>query len=136
MDNSYRIVPAKGSQTASVHDTANSLGLHDTLQYGPRSLAAEVNTQSDLKGRLESWDETQDNLKLNMLRNTQGLHAPMRLLMERKINAHMTALPQSNLQLDILMGRDETIEPVDVFDTIDTRQSLSIHTDMEKKLRM
>ena len=47
----YVIVPhliCKDSETASasksalIKDTANSLGLHNTLQYGPRSLAAEV----------------------------------------------------------------------------------------------
>jgi hypothetical protein len=27
----------------------------------------------------------------------------------------MPALPQSNVHLDILMGRDETIEPADIF---------------------
>ena len=27
----------------------------------------------------------------------------------------MSALPRSNLHLDVLMGRDEAIEPVDVF---------------------
>src|ERR1700722_14900921 len=80
------------------------------------------------------WAETQDNLKLTVYRNIYGIHAPVRLLMERKAvafvrslpsfqsllitvekNPHMPALPQSNLHLDILMGRDETIEPVDVF---------------------
>lgn len=73
-----------------------------------------------------------------MQRNIYGMHAPVRLLMERKIvssvscfslscssqpklkrqffqNPHMPAFPQSNLQLDILMGRDETIEPADIF---------------------
>ena len=60
----------------------------------------------------------------------------MRLLMERKIvasvsiyvlhalmladafppkNPHISGVPQSNIHLDILMGRDETIEPVDIF---------------------
>lgn len=85
--------------------------------------------------RLIQWEETQDNLKLTMQRNIYGMHAPMRLMMERKIvsavsifmrsktaifkhlsqNPHMPALPQSNLHLDILMGRDESIGPADVF---------------------
>ena len=83
------------------------------------------------------WEETQDNLKLTMMRNLHGLHAPMRTLMERKMvtmvsglsfalgvlwcsfkpwkNPHMPAFPQSNIHLDILMGRDEVVEPGDVF---------------------
>ncbi|KAF8891556.1 proteasome maturation factor UMP1 [Mucidula mucida] len=136
MDPSYRIVPSGAAKTASVQETAGSLGLHDTLQYGPRTIATEVKTESGLKERLESWDETQDNLKLTMQRNVYGMHAPMRLLMERKIvsaNPHMPALPQSNLHLDILMGRDETIEPGDIFGGLENGGSLNIHRDMEKK---
>ncbi|SJL05303.1 uncharacterized protein ARMOST_08669 [Armillaria ostoyae] len=127
------------NKSASVQATAGTLGLHDTLQYGPRTIAAEVKTEGGLKGRLESWEETQDNLKLTMQRNVYGLHAPMRLLMERRIVAdspHMPALPQSNLHLDILMGRDETIAPADVFGGMETGSSLDIHRDMEKKRQM
>ena len=76
-------------------------------------------------------------MKLQMQRQLFGLHMPMRILMERKIvshvrphlpplvlslrrlhsrapqNPHMPILPQSNLHLDILMGRDETLECAD-----------------------
>ncbi|KAF8167857.1 proteasome maturation factor UMP1-domain-containing protein [Crassisporium funariophilum] len=118
MESSLRIVPASSSKSASTQDTSNSLGLHDTLQYGPRSLAAEVQSEGGLKGRLENWEATQDNLKLTLERNLYGMHAPMRRLMERRIVAntsHMPGAPQTNLHLDIMMGRDETIEPADVF---------------------
>ncbi|KAJ7748470.1 proteasome maturation factor UMP1 [Mycena maculata] len=139
MDPSLRIVPASGPKSASVKDTANSLGLHDTLQYGPRSIAAEIKTEGGLKERLENWEETQDNLKLTLQRNLHGMHAPMRLLMERKIVAaspHMPVMDHSNLHLDILMGRDETIEPVDIFGGMETGPPQDIHKDMEKKLKM
>lgn len=61
------------------------------------------------------------------------MHAPMRRLMERRIVAsvshesnvsnrlislqtpHTLSAPQTNLHLDILMGRDEIIEAADVF---------------------
>jgi proteasome maturation protein len=68
-------------------------------------------------------------------------------------NPHMPALPQSNLALDILMGRDETIEPADIFGGtcillmhdvllfktrlgMERGPSTDIHRDMEKKLRL
>ncbi|KAJ6627008.1 proteasome maturation factor UMP1 [Mycena sp. CBHHK59/15] len=139
MDPSLRIVPANSSKTASVKDTANSLGLHDTLRYGPHSIATEIKTEGGLRERLENWEETQDNLKLTLQRNIHGMHAPMRLLMERKIvsaSAHMPAFPQSNLHLDILMGRDETIEPVDIFGGMEVMPPQDIHKDMEKKLKL
>ncbi|KAH9982168.1 proteasome maturation factor UMP1-domain-containing protein [Lactifluus volemus] len=116
MESSLRLVPANPSPKASISDTANSLGLHDTLKYGPRSLADEIKSENHLQARLEKWDETQRNLKLTMHRNIYGLHAPMRQLMERKIvsyNPHVPAMPQSNIHLDILEGRDETLDVTD-----------------------
>jgi len=113
------------------------LGLHDTLQYGPRSLAAEVSFEGTLKDRLENWEATQDNLKLTLERNLFGMHAPMRRLMERKIvaNTPMYGVPQTNLHLDVLMGRDEVIEPSDVFLGMETGPSLDPHNEMQKKVR-
>lgn len=35
--------------------------------------------------RMEQWEATQDNLKLQMQRQLFGLHMPMRILMERKL---------------------------------------------------
>jgi len=136
MESSLRIVPASVSKSASIKDTVNSLGLHDTLQYGPRSLAAEVKSEGTLKDRLENWEATQDNLKLTLERNLFGMHAPMRRLMERKIvsNTPMYGAPQTNLHLDILMGRDEIIEPSDVFLGMETGPSLDPHSEMQKKV--
>ena len=101
---SLRLVPANTTKSASVQDTKGPFGLHDTLQYGPRSLAVEIKSQGTLKDRLENvcrdarlncplsshhhqWEETQDNLKLNLQRNVHGMHLPMRVLMERKLVA-------------------------------------------------
>ncbi|KIJ68830.1 hypothetical protein HYDPIDRAFT_173459 [Hydnomerulius pinastri MD-312] len=134
-----RIVPAAAPKSASLNDTANSLGLHDTLQYGPRSIAAENKSRAGLESRLARWEETQDNLKLTIMRDLYGLHAPARLLMERKIvgqSPHIPGMPHSNIHLDILMGRDEMIEPADFFLGLEHGPSLSIHSEMEKKLRL
>ncbi|KAG6886723.1 hypothetical protein C0992_002669 [Termitomyces sp. T32_za158] len=138
MESSYRIVPANANKSASVQDTANSLGLHDTLRYGPRSLAAEVQTESNLRNRLENWEATQDNTRLTLQRSTYGLHAPMRLLMERKIvtqgtNPFTAAMSPSNLHLDILMGRDNALEPADVFLGMESGPSLDIHEELRKR---
>ncbi|KAG5646862.1 hypothetical protein DXG03_001938 [Asterophora parasitica] len=136
-DTSYRIVPANQTKAATVQDTANTLGLHDTLRHGPRSLAAEVQTQGGLKGRLQNWEATQDNAKLTVQRNIYGMHAPMRLLMERKIVAQtspfVAAMSPSNVHLDILMGRDAAIAPADIFLGMETGPSLDIHDELKKK---
>ncbi|KZT22123.1 proteasome maturation factor UMP1 [Neolentinus lepideus HHB14362 ss-1] len=139
MEPSLRLAPSPNAKAASVQDTSNSLGLHDTLQYGPRSIATEVKTVSPIRQRLENWEQTQDNLKLTVQRNVYGLHAPVRLLMERKIvssMAQMPTLPQSNLHLDILMGRDETLCTGDFFGGVEMRTPQSIHQEMERKYRV
>ncbi|EKM60334.1 uncharacterized protein PHACADRAFT_246196 [Phanerochaete carnosa HHB-10118-sp] len=140
MDPSLRLVPSSRPKTASVEDTANGFGLHDTLSHGPRSLAAEVQTVSPIKDRLENWEETQDNFKLTMQRNVYGLHAPVRQLMERKIvgfNPHMPTYRTTNVHLDILMGRDETIEPADFMTSAsEMAQPLDIRAEMEKRYRL
>lgn len=131
----FRIVPTTPAKVASVQDTSNALGVHDSLTYGPRTIAAEI-SQSSVRERLENWEETQDNLKLSMQRNIYGLHAPMRSLMERKIVAdapHLPTMPYSNLHLDILMGRDETIEPADIFLGMESSTSLDVRREIEKK---
>ena len=55
MDPSLKIVPAHELKSASVNNhTTNSFGLHDTLQYGVRSIAQEVKSDSSIRQRLES----------------------------------------------------------------------------------
>jgi hypothetical protein len=51
---SLRLVPANAPVKASISDTANSLGLHDTLKYGPRTLADEIKSTNPLQTRLEN----------------------------------------------------------------------------------
>jgi hypothetical protein len=51
---SLRLVPAKAPVKASISDTANSLGLHDTLKYGPRTLADEIKSTNPLQARVEN----------------------------------------------------------------------------------
>lgn len=52
---------------------------------------------------------------MSMARQIYGIHAPVKMLMERRIVAkaesgRLPVLSSSNLGLEILMGRDETID--------------------------
>lgn len=75
-----------------------------------------------------------------MLRNTQGLHAPLRLAMEMKLvsNAgHLQCLPnhRHNLHLDVLTGRDTEIAFEDIFNNGEYPEiSGQPHAIMEKSL--
>ncbi|GAA6004404.1 Ump1p [Rhodotorula paludigena] len=125
-----------------------SHGLHDTLQLGVRSIAADVALKHPLENRIAQWDATRENLEMTLQRNMYGVHAPVRLMMERQLVSSAPTpmslgLPGSgftkpgNIHLDILMGRDEEIRPQDVL--IDRAQSTpagDFHLGMERKLRL
>jgi proteasome maturation protein len=60
---SYRLTPADTPKSASVQDTAGSLGLHDTLKHGPRSLATEAasSSSSAVHARLQNVCASSDS---------------------------------------------------------------------------
>ncbi|RIB12506.1 proteasome maturation factor UMP1 [Gigaspora rosea] len=134
---SLRAVPsANPPSTKSVADTANSYGVHDTFRYGLRSIETEISPAHPLENRLKQWEETQTNLKLTMQRRIYGIHAPIRHLMERSIVSRMQrlpGLPSSNFGMEILMGKDETIEFEDFLNELST-EIVDVHTAMEQKL--
>ncbi|ORX64040.1 proteasome maturation factor UMP1 [Anaeromyces robustus] len=115
---SYRIVPKANekSVTKSIAETSNKeYGVHDTFRYGPRRLVDEVLPPHPLQARLENWDETQNKLHMSMLRNSYGIHVPIRLQMEKAIVSQINRAPHqlhseyNNLGLDILNGVDNTL---------------------------
>lgn len=60
----------------------------------------------------------QDQLRLDLLKKTQGIHAPLRLLMEKKLASGVGRLPflkSSNLMLDVIDGRQEYLDFSDFF---------------------
>lgn len=75
---------------------------------------------------------------MTVLRNTQGLHAPLRISMElnaaKKIGRH-AFLPSSNIMHDVLTGRDVEIGPEDIFNTSEFLEiSGQPHAMMERSL--
>ncbi|KAG0268036.1 hypothetical protein DFQ27_007665 [Actinomortierella ambigua] len=129
---------AESTGQASVLNTSNSYGLHDTMRFGIRQISTEVSTRHPLEHRLDQWESTQEELKLTMARNTYGMHMPIKLTMERELVTKargLSFLPQSNLGLDILMGKDETIDFEDFLNTPSmSTDMVDVHTVMENKL--
>ncbi|KAI9311328.1 proteasome maturation factor UMP1-domain-containing protein [Dichotomocladium elegans] len=140
---SLRIAPSAHpeSNTKSTFDTTHAeFGGHDTLRYGTRSIKSEVLPGHPIEERLNQWAENQWELKLNMARNIHGMHAPIKMMMERDIvskRQRMPVLPSSNLHLDILMGKDETIDFEDFLnDPAMSTDFLDVHAAMEHKLNL
>jgi proteasome maturation protein len=66
-------------------------------------------------------------MNMAMLRNAQGLHAPLRLKMEleaAKKVGRLPFLPSSGLMNDVLTGRDEEIGFEDILNTAEFREQL------------
>lgn len=58
------------------------------------------------------YEKNHTRMNMVLLRNTQGLHAPMRLAMELKSTekiGRLPFLPSSHMMKDVLLGKDEEI---------------------------
>lgn len=77
-------------------------------------------------------------MNMTILRNTQGLHAPLRVNMELKAAKQVGRLPflqSSNIMHDVLTGRDLEIGPEDVFNTAEFKETMGQpHAMIEKSL--
>ena len=72
------------------------------------------------------------------MRNVQGLHAPLRIMMELKCFDNVGRLPfhpSSNLSKDVILGRDDYISFEDILNPPDVHENLvRPHIVMERKL--
>ncbi|CAG8595756.1 10900_t:CDS:2, partial [Acaulospora colombiana] len=74
------------------------------------------------------WEETQTNLNLTLQRRIYGIHAPVQRL---------PVLPSSNFGLEILMGKDETIDFEDFLNDPElSTEQMDVHASMEHKLNI
>ncbi|GAB5592887.1 hypothetical protein Unana1_07787 [Umbelopsis nana] len=118
---SLRIVPATTPDSTinkSTLETSHSeYGGHDALRHGLRSITTEISPGHPLESHLSQWKETQDNLNLQLARQVYGMHAPIRMMMNRQIaSQHMrnSLLTDNSLAYDVLTGNDETIDFDDI----------------------
>ncbi|KAJ3194476.1 hypothetical protein HK101_002635 [Irineochytrium annulatum] len=138
--NSLKIQPEQAGKVASVGDHT-TYGVHDTFREGPRTVRSEIIAGHPLEHRLAEWEPTQEKLKMNLLRRAHGLHMPIRLQMEKALLTQETrripVLKSSNLALDILAGKDTSIDFEDFLGDSDPSYFLmDVHSTMERKLKM
>nr|CAI5844106.1 unnamed protein product [Callosobruchus analis] len=98
-----------------------SFGVQDVMTNGLASARPCTDSAHPLAAsEMNQYRKNVDKMNLALLRNTQGLHAPLRIAMEqrsaRKIG-RLPFLPSSNIMLDTLTGRDLEIGPEDIFNT-------------------
>ncbi|KAH8628890.1 UMP1-domain-containing protein [Alternaria alternata] len=152
---SLRFVPNKAHPTQTALETSapSAPGVHDTLRsrLAQTSIAPTVSSSSTapvalqsahpLEARLTQWRDTQDRLKMEMLRRQFGIAEPVRRGMELKIAEAGEWRPatlggSSGVHRDILQGRDCEIGWEDVFTGSELREVPDFHTEIEHKMKM
>ncbi|KAF5290558.1 hypothetical protein FQA39_LY14687 [Lamprigera yunnana] len=87
-----------------------------------------------------NYHKNRHQMNMAILRNVQGLHAPLKMSMEvRSIKqvGRLPFLPPSNALLDSLSGRDLEIGPEDIFNTPEFREVVGQpHAILEKSLQI
>lgn len=154
-----RIVPpADYSSTYKAVNTSapSAPGIHDTLRHGvgPSSLPADLSTSSSsstppvsrhpLESRLKAWESTQEALRMEVLRRTYGIAEPIRRGMELRIARDGEWRPMAlgggpgipSVHEDVLRGREATLTWEDVFTGEEQRGGVSVHDEMERKLKI
>ncbi|KAJ1774248.1 hypothetical protein LPJ54_004395, partial [Coemansia sp. RSA 1824] len=82
---------------------------------------------------------TQLNIKLHMQRQVYGLHAPMRTMMEVKSVQQTPSVLGSRaaqIQRDILLGKDESIDACDLFGDTSEVEISNVHTMLAARLNV
>lgn len=115
-------------------------GVPDAMMNGLMAgrASAGLQTVHPLQASEEQWNDHQMKLDYVMLKNSQGLHAPLKLQMERFAVSHMQRLPclhSSNILLDTLTGADDRIRFEDILNNpADSEVMGQPHAMMERRL--
>ncbi|KAF2447768.1 proteasome maturation factor UMP1 [Karstenula rhodostoma CBS 690.94] len=151
---SLRFVPQKAHPASTSPETSapSAPGVHDTLRSrlaqtstpataSSSNKPVELQSAHPLEARLVQWRETQDKLKMEMLRRQFGIAEPIRRGMELKTVREGEWKPAvlggtAGVHRDILEGRDCEVGWEDVFTGSELREVPDFHTEMETKMKM
>ncbi|XP_077559461.1 proteasome maturation protein [Haemaphysalis longicornis] len=93
-------------------------GVHDMMSHGFPSVKNSLAACHPLEESERNYEENSRKMQLALTRSIQGLHAPLKLMVERKAAlkvGRLPFLPSSNSMLETLDGRDETITFEDLY---------------------
>ncbi|KAJ2609898.1 hypothetical protein H4S08_003855 [Coemansia sp. RSA 1365] len=139
MSTSFKFETGTAPSTASVLPESSRHGVQDRVNQGPATrVAEELTTAHPLETRLSNWDNSQLGIKLHMQRRVYGLHAPMRTMMELQAVGQTPSLLNSRasqIQRDILLGRDETFDMSDLYNDC-SEVELDVHRMLAARLNV
>jgi proteasome maturation protein len=117
----------------------SNFGVADPMVQGLQRHKESLQQFHPLEASEKDFERNRLAADLEQLRKMQGVHAPLRVMMERRAVANVGHLPcitqRSNLHADVLSGRDELIAPADVFGRPENFEGMSMpHNVIEKHL--
>ncbi|XP_024880792.1 proteasome maturation protein [Temnothorax curvispinosus] len=101
--------------------------LPNPMVSGLSAVRQSIGYAHPLEASERNYQKNQDRMNMILLRNTQGLHAPLRIAMELKATekiGRLPFLPSSNVMRDILLGQDQDIGFEDIFNTPEFREQM------------
>lgn len=132
---SIRVAPLADQAMAGGRDHA----LHDNFRCGgPVAVRETLAPAHPVEHIQKTHDTRQREIQWKMLELTQGSVAPRRLQTEINFALEMSrpsALPQSNIMLDTLLGRDDTFDFQDAFGNMGVPETVGDpHEIMERRV--
>lgn len=130
-------IKVKPAPLEEVSAPISSYGVPSTMYTGLANTKQFVGVHPLIPSERNHFKNKQD-MDMAILRNTQGLHAPLRIGMELKSANKIGRLPflqSSNVMLDVLTGRDLEIVPEDVYNLAEFKEVAGQpHAMVEKSL--
>ena len=127
---------ANSKSSANDGKKVDDFGLPNQLIDGFEKVTTKAT--HPLESSENNWDRNKEDMFYSMLRKTQGLHAPLRLQMEKHSARQVGRLPclnSSNIMERVLTDRSSDIFPSDVFgDRLEPEAMGQPHVMAEKDL--
>lgn len=124
-----------------MNSAKNEFGVQDPMTCGLAQQKSSLEAGHPVEVSEKSYDRVAEARQMEHLRSMQGLHAPLRIQMERRAVQRAGHLPcmtqRSSLLDDVITGKDETIAPSDLFGKPENFEGLSTpHAVLEKHFKM
>ncbi|XP_030836123.1 proteasome maturation protein isoform X2 [Strongylocentrotus purpuratus] len=113
-------------------------GVPDFMAEGPTGVKSGIVSSHPLEKSEKNFWKNQQEQEFANLRKLQGLHAPLRLMMERSIvtqSESPSVFPSSNALADALSGRDSIIGFEDILNVPENSEMMgNAHAMYERKM--
>ncbi|CAH0669115.1 unnamed protein product [Spodoptera exigua] len=110
----------KPEHVSNIQPQEGPFGVPNPLVAGLAATKSKLGMSHPIEISEKNYHLNQEKMNMAMLRNIQGLHAPLKLTMEMKFTnkvGHLPFLQRSNFQHDVLTGKHLDIGFEDILNT-------------------